>query len=78
MSGGSIDDPYSWVVLPEKRHLFTKNISDHSTGAYKELCDGVGKTFEATSAQSQASGHEAEMQRVNLGVSNLIFHMGDY
>jgi len=33
--------------LPEKRHLFLKNISDHSIGAYKELCKGIGVAFEA-------------------------------
>ncbi|KAI1416943.1 hypothetical protein F5Y13DRAFT_185777 [Hypoxylon sp. FL1857] len=41
------DDGYSWQVLPEKRHLFSKNLSDHSIKAYKELCEGVGATFEA-------------------------------
>jgi hypothetical protein len=33
--------------LPEKKHLFLKNISDHSIGAYKELCKGIGVAFEA-------------------------------
>lgn len=28
-------------------HLFSKNISDHSIGAYRELCAGLGNTFEA-------------------------------
>ncbi|KAF2008351.1 hypothetical protein BU24DRAFT_360565 [Aaosphaeria arxii CBS 175.79] len=41
------DDPYRWHSVPEKQHLFSKNLSDHSIGAYKSLCSGIGKTFEA-------------------------------
>jgi len=33
--------------MPEMRHLFSKNLSDHSLGAFKDLCEGVGVTFEA-------------------------------
>ncbi|KAF2181005.1 hypothetical protein K469DRAFT_692521 [Zopfia rhizophila CBS 207.26] len=43
-------DPYAWKVLSEKAELFSKNISDHSIGAYRELCEGVGVTFEAVSS----------------------------
>ena len=45
------DDQYIWKILPEKKELFSKtfekNLSDHSVGAYKELCQGIGVTFEA-------------------------------
>ena len=45
------DDQYIWKILPEKKELlskiFEKNLSDHSIGAYKELYQGVGVTFEA-------------------------------
>jgi DNA repair ATPase RecN len=41
------DDLYTWKVLPQKKHLFSKNISDHSIGAYKELCEGIDSAFEA-------------------------------
>ncbi|KAI0977481.1 hypothetical protein F4678DRAFT_413214 [Xylaria arbuscula] len=34
-------------MLPEMQHLFSKNLSDHSIGAYRELCDNVGVAFEA-------------------------------
>ena len=44
------DDPYRWKVLPEKKHLFSKNISDHSIGAYKELCEGISVAFEVVPA----------------------------
>ncbi|KAI3341943.1 hypothetical protein F4824DRAFT_486381 [Ustulina deusta] len=47
------NDAYSWETLPEARHLFSKNLSDHSVGAYKELCDNVGVTFEAVRRVSE-------------------------
>ena len=40
-------DPYSWQYMPEAAHLFAKNLSDHSVNAYKQLCAGAGRTFEA-------------------------------
>lgn len=45
------DDLYCWKWLPGKSYLFSKNLSDHSTGAYKELYKGVGVTFEAAPAE---------------------------
>jgi len=33
--------------LLEKKHLFIKNISNYSIGAYKELYKGISITFEA-------------------------------
>ena len=42
-----LQDTYSWSVLPERKHLFTKQLSKHSVGAYMELCREVGKSFEA-------------------------------
>lgn len=52
----SIDDPYTWAALSEKKHLFSKNISNHSTGDYKELCQGVGFTFEVARMSKPSSG----------------------
>ncbi|KAF3351585.1 Polygalacturonase [Verticillium dahliae VDG2] len=43
----SREDAYDWQVLPEKQHLFEKNLSNHSIRVYKELCDSVGVSFEA-------------------------------
>ncbi|KAK3938185.1 hypothetical protein QBC46DRAFT_365679 [Diplogelasinospora grovesii] len=34
-------------VVPHIRHLFTKQLSDHTLRAYKDLCEGVRVTFEA-------------------------------
>ncbi len=44
------NNPYTWKVLPEKKHLFSKNLSDYSIGAYKELCEGISVAFEAVPA----------------------------
>ncbi len=41
------EDQYRWQVLPEIQHLFTKQLSDHTRGAFKNLCEGLGNTFEA-------------------------------
>ena len=43
----SSDDPYTWQILPEKQHLFKKQLSKHSIGAYRELYRAVGVSFEA-------------------------------
>jgi hypothetical protein len=42
-----LQDGYKWSVLPEREHLFTKQLSKYSIGAYMELCREVGKSFEA-------------------------------
>ena len=45
------EDRYLWKILPEQKDklskLFEKNISDHTIGACKELCEGVEEVFEA-------------------------------
>jgi hypothetical protein len=53
----SREDAYSWHALPEKQHLFEKSLSDHSTGAYKELCEGAGITFEAIPRDTTEASH---------------------
>ncbi|PVH69519.1 hypothetical protein DL98DRAFT_171041 [Cadophora sp. DSE1049] len=42
-----VEDPYSWQSLPARTHLFEKNLSKHSIGAYMELCREVGVSSEA-------------------------------
>jgi hypothetical protein len=54
------DDPYSWKVLPEKKYLFTKNLSDHSISAYKELCGEIGVLFEAVPVETTRTGAGSE------------------
>ena len=40
-------DAYNWIRHPERDHLFSKQLSKHSVGAYTELCREVGKSFKA-------------------------------
>lgn len=40
-------DPYTWSYMPQRRHLFRKQISKHNLGAYREMCTEVGRSFEA-------------------------------
>jgi hypothetical protein len=49
------DDQYSWKVLPGKEHLFRKQLSKHSTGAYMELFREVGASFEAVPATGETT-----------------------
>jgi len=57
----SADDPYTWQILPEKQYLFTKHLSKHSIGAYKELCQGVGVSFEAVLASESSNIVEGKL-----------------
>ena len=53
------DDTYHWKTVPGKEHLldhlFSKNISEHSVGAYKELYAGVGRVFEAVAPPDETA-----------------------
>jgi hypothetical protein len=40
-------DGYRWHAADDRKHLFAKQLSKHSIGAYMELCREVGKSFEA-------------------------------
>ncbi|PVH69406.1 hypothetical protein DL98DRAFT_661712 [Cadophora sp. DSE1049] len=60
------DDLYTWKVLPQKKHLFSKNISDHSIGAYKELCEGIDSAFEAVPVTTKTRARSAEYVQETL------------
>jgi hypothetical protein len=64
----SSDDPYTWSYDPEVKHLFEKQISKHTMGAYQELCRWVGTRFKATlsgdTGATGVSGHLAEVAKV--------------
>lgn len=50
--------------------LFSKNISDHSAGAYRELCEGVDKAFEAVPSiltLADASNSIVSVWKSNIG-----------
>ena len=53
------EDRYAWRVLPEKEHLFRKDIlrkhiSKHSIEAYRHLCRAIGNSLEAVSPPEPA------------------------
>ena len=57
------DDLYTWQMLPEKTYLFKKQLSKHSTGAYRELCRGVGVSFEAVAVENPRPGASIESDK---------------
>jgi hypothetical protein len=40
--------------LPERKHFFSKNISDYSMGAYEGLCEGIDSAFKAVPVAAPA------------------------
>jgi hypothetical protein len=48
----AVEDLYRWKFLPGKEHLFEKQLSKHSIGAYMELFRDVGISFEAVLAET--------------------------
>ena len=63
----SANDPYTWQILPEKQYLFMKHLSKHSVGAYKELCQGVGISFEAVLAPESSDAAEGKLLEERRG-----------
>ena len=69
--GPSSKIPYCWKWLPENGYLFSKNLSDHSTGVYKDLYKGVGVTFEAVRAEKGTAKAATTLDTtVSLNVSS--------
>ncbi len=63
----SADDPYNWRILPEKQYLFKKHLSKHSIGAYRELCQEVGISFEAVLAPESSNAAEGKLPEERRG-----------
>ncbi|KFY62667.1 hypothetical protein V497_02284 [Pseudogymnoascus sp. VKM F-4516 (FW-969)] len=58
------EDLYQWSILTaEKTALFNKQLSKHSTGAYIDLCNGVGVHFKAALGKG-AADYEPETRLV--------------
>ncbi|KFY99711.1 hypothetical protein V500_01300, partial [Pseudogymnoascus sp. VKM F-4518 (FW-2643)] len=58
------EDLYQWSILTGgKAALFNKQLSKHSTGAYIDLCNGVGVHFKAVLGKG-AADHEQETRLV--------------
>ena len=51
----SANNLYTWQILVEKEHLFTKNLSKYSIGAYRELYRGVDMSFKAILAPKSSN-----------------------
>ena len=74
-------DAYGWQRLPKAEPLFAKHLSDHSVEAYRRICEGVGRTFEAV-VSPHHSGEEArsigvrelDIPMFGTGYSQLIRH----
>lgn len=47
------DDPYQWSRLPGTEHLFSKQLSKHCLRSYREIYEGVGRSFEAVPNHSR-------------------------
>ncbi|KFY16750.1 hypothetical protein V491_05238 [Pseudogymnoascus sp. VKM F-3775] len=58
------EDVYQWSILtPVKALLFNKQLSKHSTGAYIDLCNGVGVHFKAVPGKG-AADYEPEARHI--------------
>ncbi|KAK5069359.1 hypothetical protein LTR51_008609 [Lithohypha guttulata] len=59
-------DPYVWQYGPEQEHLFRRQLSKHNVGAYRQICQNLGRsiqvvlrdgpTLQSLSTQDLASG----------------------
>ncbi|KAL8642308.1 MAG: hypothetical protein Q9228_000986 [Teloschistes exilis] len=64
----SASDLYTWQAIPEKAHLFKKNLSKQPISAYREICRDVGVTFEAVhssdSGDRSVSGFSTTIEKL--------------
>ena len=63
-------DGYSWLRQPEREHLFARQISKHSIGAYIEICREVGISIKAISQPGEVSGHGIKVLERSLAFLN--------
>ena len=64
-----VEDPYSWKYLPARTHLFEKNLSNHSIGAYMELYREVGVSIEAVAREVLKIIHYPKQDKANASAS---------
>ncbi|KFZ00161.1 hypothetical protein V500_01162, partial [Pseudogymnoascus sp. VKM F-4518 (FW-2643)] len=63
------EDLYQWSILTAgKAALFNKRLSKHSTGAYIDLCNGVGVHFVAVLGEG-AADYEQETRLVTTSAA---------
>jgi len=63
----SANNLYTWQILPEKSYLFKKHLSKHSIGASRDLCRGVGVSFEAVPAPELSNATERKVLEERRG-----------
>ncbi|KFZ02549.1 hypothetical protein V500_00122, partial [Pseudogymnoascus sp. VKM F-4518 (FW-2643)] len=63
------EDLYQWSILTAgKAALFNKQLSNHSTGAYIDLCNGIGVHFKAMLAEG-AANYEQETRLTTISAA---------
>ncbi|KAL6240247.1 hypothetical protein RBB50_012852 [Rhinocladiella similis] len=67
-------DGYMWVRQPEREHLFTKQLSKHSVGAYMELCREINVSFEAV-ARVEPTPEESKLSTSGVGYISQLDHL---
>jgi len=53
-------DPYTWKYFPERKHLFCKQISKHTVGAYREICQALGSSIEVVPLEDHGRGRKSD------------------
>jgi hypothetical protein len=61
--------------LPQKKHLFSKNISDYSISVYKELCEGIDLAFKAVLITTKPQARLAEYIQETLMLTEVYKHI---
>ena len=59
-----------WERMEEKEHLFSKNLSDLSTGQLKDLCAGIDKSFVAIHKAPVQSLHQTQDEEASVRISH--------
>lgn len=54
-------DLYRWFFLPEKKHLFKKLLSKHSTGAYRKICSAISPIEQSIEARKRDNLGQVEI-----------------
>ncbi len=67
-----VHDGYMWSALPERQHLFTKQLSKHSVGAYMELCREVDRSFKAVAQETLGVSLSEDVTEVRYAFSVFI------
>lgn len=59
-------DRYVWHHAPGQNHLFSKQLSKHNIGAYREICRELGKSIQVVSIDREQNGNGCAADESNL------------